>query len=76
MTPKETNPGPSNLKHRARSDCSRLWLTSPEMVEMMYQSSVAEPIASSPGPILARFSNLRRWNLLLHSKDGLILASA
>ena len=76
VTSKKTNPDSSKLKHWARSDRSPLWLTSPEMLEKMYQSSVVEPIVSNPGPILIGLSNLQRWNLLVHPADGLIPALA
>ena len=40
------------------------------------QSSVVEPISSSPVPILIGLSNMQRWKLLVHPMDGLISASA
>ena len=40
------------------------------------QSSVVEPISSSPVPILIGLSNLQRRKLLVHPMDGLISASA
>ena len=76
VTARETNPDTSNLKYWARSDSSPPWLTSPEMLEKMYQSSMVEPIASSPGPNLIDLSNLQRWNLLVHHAAGLIPAFA